>query len=57
MVYARALRALECITHAGPSPALGTIRDFDKSVIPFSLMFGIFLGSSHGFLNYMASKN
>ena len=24
MVYARALRALECITHAGPSPALGT---------------------------------
>lgn len=25
MVYARALRALECITHAGPSPALGTI--------------------------------
>ena len=25
MVYARALRALECITHAGSSPALGTI--------------------------------
>ena len=24
MVYARALRALECITHAGSSPALGT---------------------------------
>ena len=24
MVYARALRALECITHAGSSPVLGT---------------------------------
>lgn len=28
MVYAKALRAFECITHAGPSPALGTIDFF-----------------------------
>ena len=28
MVYARALRALECITHAGPSPALGTFSTY-----------------------------
>ena len=26
MVYARALRALECIIHAGSSPVLGTRR-------------------------------
>ena len=33
MVYARALRALECITHAGPSPALGTLFVNDKKFI------------------------
>ena len=27
MVDARALRALECITHAGSSPALGTLPE------------------------------
>ncbi len=33
MVYARALRALECITHAGSSPALGTGDEFDGRML------------------------
>ena len=34
MVYARALRALGCITHAGSSPALGTLGDeFDGRML------------------------
>lgn len=42
MVYARALRALECITHAGSSPVLGThISSFlgQRSIVPIKVYF------------------
>lgn len=32
MVYARALRALECITHAGSIPVLGTYKNKEQNV-------------------------